>query len=34
MQGLVKEVKAYVVNPGFGDGRVRDAILITQYKRI
>ncbi|WP_084400009.1 ferritin-like domain-containing protein [Henriciella aquimarina] len=34
MEGLVKEVKAHVLDADFGDDDVRDAMIITQYQRM
>ena len=34
MEGLVKEVKAHVIDADFGDDDVRDAMIITQYQRM
>lgn len=34
MQGLVREAKAHAVDEDFGDGKVRDAMIITQYQRM
>ncbi|MEM6650263.1 MAG: ferritin-like domain-containing protein [Pseudomonadota bacterium] len=34
MEGLVKEVKAHVLNAEFGEDEVRDAMIITQYQRM
>ncbi len=34
MEGLVKEVKAHVLDADFGDDDARDAMIITQYQRM
>jgi ferritin-like metal-binding protein YciE len=34
MQGLVKEAQAHAIDADFGDGTVRDAMIITQYQRM
>jgi len=34
MEGLVKEVRAHVLDADFGDDEVRDAMIITQYQRM
>lgn len=34
MEGLVKEVRAHVLDAEFGDDDVRDAMIITQYQRM
>lgn len=34
MEGLVKEAHAHVLDAEFGDGGVRDAMIITQYQRM
>jgi len=34
MEGLVAEAHAHVLNAEFGDGAVRDAMIITQYQRM
>lgn len=34
MEGLVREAKAHALQEDFGDGTVRDAVIITQYQRM
>lgn len=34
MEGLVKEARAHVLDAGFDDDDVRDAMIITQYQRM
>ncbi|EBA08837.1 hypothetical protein SSE37_04305 [Sagittula stellata E-37] len=34
MQGLVAEARAHALDAEFGDGAVRDAMIITQYQRM
>lgn len=34
MQGLVKEAQAHAIDEDFKDGKVRDAMIITQYQRM
>ena len=34
MEGLVEEAKSHALNESFGDGDIRDAMIITQYQRM
>ena len=34
MEGLVNEAQAHALDEDFGDGAVRDAMIITQYQRM